>query len=80
MLSDAQKLVKAAGAGDDAKVKRLLKAKADVNYRDTDGITALHAACHYGHLGAARLLLKAKATMELLDSLRRSGSASSTWG
>ena len=32
MSGDALKLVKAAAAGDDAKVKRLLKAKVDVNY------------------------------------------------
>ena len=31
MLSDGAKLVLAAAKGDDAKVKRLLKAKADVN-------------------------------------------------
>ena len=64
--SDSGKLLRAAGAGDDAKVKRLLKAKADVNIgltnlaNGTSGITALHEACTYGHVGAVRLLLKAR--------------------
>ena len=49
MSSDGEKLVVAARAGNDAKVKRLLKAKADVNYgitseKGTAGITALHTA------------------------------------
>ena len=64
MSSDGAKLVLAAQKGDDAKVKRLLKAKADVNIgltnlaNGTSGITALHEACTYGHVGAVRLLLK----------------------
>ena len=45
MSSDGAKLVRAAAKGDDAKVKRLLKAKVDVNYGETidgrSGITAL---------------------------------------
>ena len=62
MSSDGAKLVRAAGAGDDAKVKRLLKAKADVNYGVTgnDGgskLTALQEACIYGQVGAVRLRL-----------------------
>ena len=66
MSSDGAKLVRAARVGDDAKVKRLLKAKADVDnaitLRGVSGSTALQAACNNGHVGAARLLLKAKAT------------------
>ena len=66
MLSDGAKLVRAAAKGDDAKVKRLLKAKADVDnaitLRGVSGSTALQAACNNGHVGAARLLLKATAT------------------
>ena len=69
MSSDYAKLsplLRAAGAGDDAKVKRLLKARADVNgaftVRGVGGTTALQAACNNGHVGAARLLLKATAT------------------
>ena len=65
MSSDGAKLVRAAGAGDDAKVKRLLKAKVDVNHGEegdegSSGITALQATCTYGHVGVVRLLLKAK--------------------
>ena len=78
MLSDAAKLLRAARAGDDAKVKRLLKAKVDVDVNCTrampngdtaTGITALWAACGEGHLGVVRLLLKAKATVNLRDSM-----------
>ena len=40
MSSDGAKLLRAAGAGDDAKVKRLLKAKADVNHKESEhGVT-----------------------------------------
>ena len=56
MLSDGAKLVLAAAKGDDAKVKRLLKAKADVNCTVTidgvRGVTALQAGCDNGHIGA----------------------------
>ena len=45
MSSDAAKLVRAAAKGDDAKVKRLLKAKADVMSTAGAGITALQEAC-----------------------------------
>jgi ankyrin repeat protein len=68
MSSDGAKLIHAAGAGNDAKVKRLLKAKVDVNYNmigEAGGITPLYAACGLGHVGAAQLLLKAKATVDL---------------
>ena len=73
MSSDALKFVRAAAKGDDAKVKRLLKAKADVNHGEENGdgvsgITALHEACGHGHIGAVRLLLKAKATVDLCNS------------
>ena len=63
MSSDGAKLVWAAQKGGDAKVKRLLKAKVDVNSTIThdgvSGVTALQTACSNGHIGAARLLLKA---------------------
>ena len=68
MSSDALKFVRAAAKGDDAKVKRLLKAKADVNHAIIEGSNPLHAACMYGHEGAARLLLKAKAAVDLRDA------------
>ena len=49
MASDGAKLVLAASQGNDAKVRRLLKAKADVHYGVTaddgrTGVRALHAA------------------------------------
>ena len=70
MASDGAKLVRAARAGDDAKVKRLLKAKVDVDHVEGSiyGITALRTACFNGHVGAARVLLKAKATVDLQSS------------
>ena len=74
MLSDAAKLVRAAGKGDDAKVKRLLKAKADVDYV-IDGYTALRTACFSGHVGAARLLLKANATVDLERTVKEINAA-----
>ena len=57
MSSDGYKLLRAAAVGDDAKVKRLLKAKADVNCDLTNpegvsGITVLMMACGHGHVGA----------------------------
>ena len=62
MSSDGAKLVRAARTGDDAKVKRLLKAKVDVNHGELingrGGVTALQVACANGHVGAVRLLLK----------------------
>ena len=64
MSSDGAKLVLAASKGNDAKVKRLLKAKVDVNAAvaidGASGVTALQTACNNGHVGSARLLLKAK--------------------
>ena len=67
MSRDGAKLVRAALAGDDAKVKRLLKAKADVDFgvenaMGVSGCTALQDACLNGSVGAVRLLLKSKAT------------------
>ena len=58
MSSDGAKLVHAAGVGNDAKVKRLLKAKVDVNSTamvgDWSGVTALRAACHSAHAAQPR--------------------------
>ena len=77
MSSDGAKLVVAASKGSDAKVKRLLKAKVDVNstinHYGVSGVTALHAACDNGHVGVVRLLLKAKAALDLRDA--KGGSA-----
>jgi ankyrin repeat protein len=59
MSSDNAKLVLAASKGNDAKVKRLLKAKVDVdagvvNGNGVAGITALQEACAHGHEGSAK--------------------------
>ena len=55
MSSDNAKLVLAASKGNDAKVKRLLKAKVDVNYaaawQDRNFTTALLQACSFNHVG-----------------------------
>ena len=61
MESDADKLASAAAKGEDAKVKRLLKANADVNGTVTrayhsahvSGITALQFACATGNLASS---------------------------
>ena len=54
MSSDGAKLVLAGRKGDDAKVKRLLKAKVDVNSTamvgDWSGVTALEAALSLIHI------------------------------
>ena len=68
MSSDGAKLVRAASKGDDAKVKRLLRAKVDVNFGGSGHCsTALQQACCKGHVGATQLLLKAKASVDLRD-------------
>ena len=41
-------LTAAARKGDADELARLLKLGPDVNFRDTDGITPLQAACHVG--------------------------------
>jgi uncharacterized protein len=46
---------------DDAEVRRLVQAGADVNLRQADGATALHWAAYYGDAGLALLLLEAGA-------------------
>jgi len=72
MSSDGEKLVRAAAKGDDAKVKRLLKAKVDVDgtvpIKGVSSCSALSMACLGGHVGAVRLLLKAKATVNHRDA------------
>jgi uncharacterized protein len=46
---------------DNAEVRRLVQASADVNLRQADGATALHWAAYYGDAGLALLLLEAGA-------------------
>ena len=61
-LEVSSALQEAAERGDTPALRRLLLAyEEDVDARDHDGSTALHAAAVGGHLGAARLLLDAAA-------------------
>ncbi len=50
-------LMAASQTGHAKRARRLLDCGADVNARDTRGVTALHAACSEGHQGVAHLLL-----------------------
>ena len=63
MSSDGAKLVRAAGVGDDAKVKRLLKAKVDVDYGEK--VTPLQAACCEGHVGELKKPAKRVALIDM---------------
>jgi hypothetical protein len=51
-------------------VQALVKAGADVDARDTWGMTALHRAAHYGAAGAVRALLAAGANVGAGGSFR----------
>ena len=57
------KLFDAASAGDLAKVKALIAARADVNAKNNVGDTALMMASGFGHLEVVQALLAAKADM-----------------
>jgi ankyrin repeat protein len=50
-------LTKAAASGDVDEVRKLLHKRADVNARDSEGVTGLMAACFYGHLAVVMALL-----------------------
>ena len=54
-------LITASGAGNLSRVNALIAAKADVNAKRGDGITALMSASQNGHLAVAKALLAAKA-------------------
>jgi ankyrin repeat protein len=67
-LAQRAPLVKAAGANNWAKVKKLVKKGANVDAVDHEGRTALSHACSAGHKETVRMLLAAKATIDLADS------------
>ena len=78
MASDGAKLARAAQAGDDAKVKRLLKAKVDVNAAEfmdgVSGVMALHAACANGHVGAEAAATRVdRLALRLAQGARQAG-------
>ncbi|MFE9562212.1 ankyrin repeat domain-containing protein [Streptomyces sp. NPDC006487] len=60
----ADELVRAAGAGDEATVARLLSRGPDVDARDAEGRTGLDIAVHRGRDGVVRMLLAAGADPE----------------
>lgn len=65
-----QGLHAAAARGDVPALNRLLAARPDVNARDAYGRTALHVATHARHGEAVRVLAKARANLDLLESDR----------
>jgi ankyrin repeat protein len=60
-----QPLVDAAKRGDAAEVRALLRAGADPNAAQGDGLTALHVAAQAGNLEIARLLIDARANVDV---------------
>jgi uncharacterized protein len=56
-------LTRAARSGDEAKVKQLLAAKANINAKDNDNNTALIWAASEGHTPIAQALIEAKADL-----------------
>jgi ankyrin repeat protein len=57
-------------AGDDNAVANLLYTS-DVNLQLSDGMTALHVACMYGHVEATLLLLSVWTKIDITDNDRR---------
>ena len=64
-----EQLLNAAGKGDYLLVRYLLNKKADCNFRDKTGRSALHTAAERGHVECLKVLLKAGADTESADKL-----------
>ncbi len=60
-------LITAAKEGDNEKVIKLLKSKADPNAKDNDGSTALHWAARKGHAAVVTALVQAGADLKTKD-------------
>jgi ankyrin repeat protein len=60
-FAQAQTLLEAARANDPVTAEQLIKKRADVKMRSSDGTTALHWAAHHGQLDLVKRLLKAGA-------------------
>lgn len=69
-LSAYRGLHAAAARGSDEDIRRLSKAGADLNTRDSNGRTPLHVAAFQGHGAAARELIANGADPSLLDNQR----------
>jgi ankyrin repeat protein len=67
--SPSQDLISAVKAGDDARVKTLLKSGADTNFKDADGLTPLLYAAYRGGASTIVILLDAGADVNGRDSL-----------
>ncbi|XP_019617594.1 PREDICTED: uncharacterized protein LOC109464924 [Branchiostoma belcheri] len=64
MEKKEQELRKAAGRGEEDRVKQLLAEGVNVNAADNSEWTALHSASRYGHTGTVQALLTAGATVD----------------
>ncbi|XP_019630682.1 PREDICTED: ankyrin repeat domain-containing protein 23-like [Branchiostoma belcheri] len=64
MEEKEKELRKAAGRGEEDRVKQLLAEGVNVNAADNGRWTALHQASMYGHTGTVQALLTAGATIE----------------
>jgi ankyrin repeat protein len=64
------RLVDAVRLRDTAAIRALLSARADVNARQADGVTALHWAAHWNDLETAKLLTAARANVNATDDYR----------
>ncbi|XP_046845850.1 protein phosphatase 1 regulatory subunit 12B-like isoform X1 [Xenia sp. Carnegie-2017] len=67
-FDDGTVFLSAASAGDLEEVKKLLQKGSDVNYQNSDGLTALHQACVDENYDLVELLVQNKADLEVRDN------------